>query len=676
MNLKLLIFVLIVSSSLMAQELDDLSLQELMNVSVESVSKKDEKLINAPSNVHVITRKQLLAWGSRSLKDVMRRVPGFQVIADRDEWVFASRGNTSDNNTKYLILIDGKRMNSSENFGPGQIIEAPFDMSIVKKIEIIRGPGSAVWGADALAGVISITTITYDDISRNGLSSVTIGTEDTYKGNLVVGEKVSDNAQWILMFNYIQSSGKNIKQDRPGSTFSTPSDRNEDVPTSLDRQTPSYNLYLKSHVGKFKINAFHFNTHTFNRQFENDQGRDMQLATEKSFIEGIYNLKTDLTWRLGWASDQQEYQPTNTTQGKSIIWKSNSLTTNIDGTSNISDLWSLNYGSEFSLDRQGPNPNLDQFKPDGTSTATEAPKVISQANMSDESLGAYLMANLQLTNDLTFVLGSRFDYNNDRGQKGDELVYSPRFATIYQLNPSNTFKLLYNQGFLRPNNFTNTSKPTGDKVKSERMRQYEAQWLASLGKSSIITTIFHQKLAGFVNIRGDQSAFLNAGDYESNGIEVEYKQSLNSSSELWLNASYADAEGKNFESNIYEGDKRVDRNGHLLSYAPYTINSGIDYNVNSFTLAPALRYLSPTRYRSLPVSATAAELNNTGLYLEKKTKALYLFDFNLSYDTNNWRYNFLIDNILDERGPTHMSIWNGEIDMYGRYMEIKATYKF
>ncbi len=114
--------------------------------------KKPETITEAPSNITLITRQQIKEWGSRNIKDVLRRVVGYPVLPDRDEWVFAVRGNISDNNQKYLILIDGHRMNSVENFGPGQIIEMPNDLGNVKQIEIIRGSGFGRLGAGRIGG--------------------------------------------------------------------------------------------------------------------------------------------------------------------------------------------------------------------------------------------------------------------------------------------------------------------------------------------------------------------------------------------------------------------------------------------------------------------------------------------------------------------------------------------
>jgi len=69
--------------------------KDLMNMQVISASKKAEGVKDAPSNITVITAKQIKEWGMRDLKDVMRRIAGYYVVADRDEWVFAARGNVA-----------------------------------------------------------------------------------------------------------------------------------------------------------------------------------------------------------------------------------------------------------------------------------------------------------------------------------------------------------------------------------------------------------------------------------------------------------------------------------------------------------------------------------------------------------------------------------------------------
>ncbi len=674
----------VMASSPMFAE-DELSLSSILDLSVTAVSKKKESIFLSPSNSVTITGEQIKAWGSRNLKDVMKRVPGFQVISDRDEMVFASRGNVSDNNNKYLIVIDGHRLNSAENFGPGQVIENPLDMSIVKRIEIIRGPGSAVWGADALAGVISISTWDGTDIAKSGVASITRGTENTQKASLMLSKKINDESSLIAMFNYIDSDGEIIKQDRPGSGSAFPSTRNDAIPTWQDRQKPSYSIYVKGKAGDFKVNAMHLNVMTFNRQHEADQGRgDYWYSTEKNFIETQFTGYT-LDWKVWHAENRAEYLPdtnvanvNNSNTGNDnryLMWRDRQLGVSADGSNTFNDFYTTLYGAEIVSSRFGPNPNLSPWNPQDGAGASSTPGKMSAYRDTDLNFGSYLMNEFLFSNSKV-VLGSRADYNRSRGKKEDNLIFNPRASYAVEFRKNESAKIMYNQGFLKSNNYIDTNKSSGEKVNSELMKQFELQWMKVINNTQLTVTAFTQELKGFVNIKGDQSGFLNSGNYKASGVELEYNQHFDNF-RAWANFSYSNAKVDNFSSLLSAGDKRVGLNGKLLSYAPITANAGIEYKSGKFSIAPALRFVGSTDYRSGPLSSSTTTLDNVALHTYAKTDSLYFLDVNMAYAfTENLNLSLYVDNATNERGPTNQAIRNGTVELYGLYSEAKLTYSF
>ena len=116
---------------------------------VYAASRTNESIQTAASNITVITAQQIKDWGLRDLADATHLVPGFAIAYDRDEWVFQARGVSSDNTTNFMMSIDGQPVNMFSGWGVSHIMDLPNDLSNVKQIEFIKGPGSVTWGNEA-----------------------------------------------------------------------------------------------------------------------------------------------------------------------------------------------------------------------------------------------------------------------------------------------------------------------------------------------------------------------------------------------------------------------------------------------------------------------------------------------------------------------------------------------
>jgi len=151
-------------------ELLDLDLEEFMEV--VAASKTPQKLSEAPATVRVITAEQIQERGYFTLEDVLSDLPGFQFrnIVGFNSYVFL-RGVPNQNNL-LLVLVDGiqiNELNSGGFYGGGQ-----FNLSNVKSIEIVYGPASALYGTNAMSGIINI--ITYDpEDAQGGYVDVLVG---------------------------------------------------------------------------------------------------------------------------------------------------------------------------------------------------------------------------------------------------------------------------------------------------------------------------------------------------------------------------------------------------------------------------------------------------------------------------------------------------------------------
>jgi outer membrane receptor protein involved in Fe transport len=724
-------------SSAMSEAMN-LSLVDLLNVKVTTASKKAESIFTAPSNISVITDKQIKEWGLRDLQDVLKRVPGYKVINDRDEWVFSARGNVSDNNQKYLILIDGHKMNSTENFGPGQIIELPMDLSNVKRVEIIRGPGSAVWGSEALAGVINVITISGDDFKdENYRASVTYGNaptdfkSHTFKTNFQMGKSFNKDANISISGALVASKGRQHATDASnglsgpywherycGSEYcdssNTEADYNTSPPfgrfqTNLGQFKPSYMLHGKAKVGDFTINSMFFQTHVKNRQFETNKltnqadgthnDRRSWYTTDKVFVEGAWNKSLesglDLSWKISGDRYDQQYVPEKA-PALFISWKESKLATSLDASIPfIKDVFELSTGVDFTYTRYGPSIRFD---------ALNAQEIAGQANLAggndglftkltdDKNMGGYALLGLHVLNKkLHFVGGTRVDYNGDRGDQA--VAFAPRASAIYELSNIGSLKLVYNTGFLRPANFQRSELP----VDPEKMHQVEFISMFDLSPKGIPLTFtftgFWQRLQGIILIAASSSSgylgngHTNTGDYSSIGAELEVLLRV-MKHDFWGNLSLARPTAGNFIDGVSPDAMRIipdsddAKEGDLLNYPKVMFNLGATFRVlDKLSIAPALRFQGKMDYRSAPPVLPAGSLVDAELLPSHaeygQSDALAFVDATVTYtpiDALEIALN--AKNIFNNRGPEPISVWNGTNTLYGAYVELTLRTQF
>ena len=154
-------------TSLSPEALKKLSIEQLMNLQVTSVSKRPERLAQSASAIQVITHEDIRRSGASSLPEVLRLATNLQVAqVDSRQWAISARGFNSTTANKLLVLIDGRTVYTplfSGVFWDAQ--EVP--LADIDRIEVISGPGATLWGANAVNGVIDV--ITRDAKNTQGL---------------------------------------------------------------------------------------------------------------------------------------------------------------------------------------------------------------------------------------------------------------------------------------------------------------------------------------------------------------------------------------------------------------------------------------------------------------------------------------------------------------------------
>jgi len=186
------------------KDLGNKSLEDLMNIEVTSVSKKEQKLSQIASAIFVITQDDIRRSGATNIPDLLRTVPGLDVAQiNGSTWQISSRGFNAQYSDKVLVLIDGRTVYSPLFSGVyWDVQDVPLED--IERIEVIRGPGATVWGANAVNGVINIITKSAKE-TQGSLLTAGGGTHEPGFGVAQYGGKVHQATSYRIFvkgFNY------------------------------------------------------------------------------------------------------------------------------------------------------------------------------------------------------------------------------------------------------------------------------------------------------------------------------------------------------------------------------------------------------------------------------------------------------------------------------------------
>lgn len=190
-----------------SQSLLDLDLDQLMAIAVTSVAKKSQPLRDTASAVFIITQEDIQNSGITNIPDALRLAPGLQVARiDANKFAISSRGFNSRFSNKLLVMIDGRSVYVPSYSGVyWDAQDVMFED--IDRIEVIRGPGAAIWGANAVNGVINIITKKSVD-TLGGHVSIHAGKEESLTVNLRYGKVLSEGltGRAYLKYKDIDSS--------------------------------------------------------------------------------------------------------------------------------------------------------------------------------------------------------------------------------------------------------------------------------------------------------------------------------------------------------------------------------------------------------------------------------------------------------------------------------------
>jgi iron complex outermembrane receptor protein len=185
-----------------ANDLKKLSIEQLMEIEVTSVSKKGERLSDAAAAVFVITHEDIRRSGVTSIPEALRMVPGLEVARiDSNKWAISSRGFNGRFANKMLVLFDGRTVYSPLFSGVFWDRQDTL-LEDIDRIEVIRGSGATLWGANAVNGIINIITKNSGE-TQGGLVTAGGGTEERGFAGARYGFRVGEDTTLRLFTKYL-----------------------------------------------------------------------------------------------------------------------------------------------------------------------------------------------------------------------------------------------------------------------------------------------------------------------------------------------------------------------------------------------------------------------------------------------------------------------------------------
>ncbi len=595
------------------EDLFEMSLEDLMSVeigTVYSASKYHQKLSEAPSSVTIITADEIRKYGYRTLAEILRSVPGFYINYDRNYEYVGVRGfrRPGDYDTRILLLVDGHRTN--ENIGDSPLFGPQFvlDVDLIDRVEIVRGPGSSLYGSNALLAVINV--ITKDGKTLNGLElSGEVASFDTWKSRVTYGNRFDNGLDLLVSATKGDSEG----QELYFKEFDDPATANGLVRNDDSRLN---NLFLRASLGDLSLIVAHnaaekgIPTAPWDAVFGDGRTRThddttlIGLTYEREISETLaFRARTtyghydyDGRYVYDYSEDETPDIVVNKDSYRGRWWDSE-----LQVTARPFEKHILTAGGEFHYDIRQDQANWDE-------------EIYFDGSRNSKNWGLYIQDEYRVRDNVTLVAGVRCDRYDTFGGSTN-----PRLAMLYDVCDKTTLKLLYGRAFRAPNAYElyyhdgGYSQKAPQSLDPETIETYEMVLERALTPNLNATLSgFHYVMKDLIDQHEDPDdgllVFMNRDKVEATGIEAALHGRWTSGWRARTSYSYVHAEDAETGAILANSPRHLAKLNLIAPVLKDTLFAGLEiqYNGSSKTLAGnraddfvltnlALTYRSPSK---------------------------------------------------------------------------------
>jgi outer membrane receptor protein involved in Fe transport len=461
-------------------KLDSLDLKDLLKVKITTAAKTSQALELASATVTVVTKEQIKLRGYQSLLDVMYDLNDVKV----DDKMYSGMRNSftvrgTQGSEKFMILLDGISISSPS--GEAMAIMQNYPVNLAEQIEILYGPASALYGANAVSGVINIITKKTPKKKFDAEISSTTGVYGYTNTTLFLTKKLGSNTSLVMSGQYFYDRGpdysKVFKNDSLSSVASYATGTVNTIfgpftpvaPITAKYEAPmeAYNIYGALYSGGFSFSFFknYFKLPTalgnntsnaiFNKNVSMGQSITLANASYKKIFNKIasstaltvskYNMDPSSNYRNLYTAMEPAYKYSMCTMIKAeqqVDYK-------------VNEKLNITAGAEYENYNAVPQ-SADLAAPVNTNGYIEGTYLGTVSYYKPEGLpasfyfiqynhaGAYVQAQYS-GNKLNLTLGARYDRNSQYGAS-----FNPRIGAVYQPTDKTTIKLLYGSAFRAP----------------------------------------------------------------------------------------------------------------------------------------------------------------------------------------------------------------------------------
>ncbi len=511
-----------------------------------SATKRVVPLRKAPAIATVITDDEIRDMGARNLMDVLKTIPGLGIsINEQGVRMFEVRGITTTLSEKILLMMDGHPLNTAYVGSALSYVYDDLTVENIAQVEVVRGPGSALYGANAFTAVINIITKKPSSMAGGGEVKVSGGSFGTRKMNVLGGRIFENSLQILYNLDYWKTDGPDleISQDRlTGTPFTTtPGKAHKDFEkTDLFLKILYKNLafqgeYLAKDRGTYAGfnyaltdgNSWHINNYwgevSYNHTFS-----DILSSTVKVYYDHFeQEPKLVLMPPLPGFSEGIIGAPKlkNRTTGSEIQIDYDPFTNN-----------HLITGLLYEKISQYDVKHIANFNPLTGAPLGQLQDISSWGNFNKdvkrEIYAAYFQDEWELRDNLSLTLGTRYDHYSDFGE-----TINPRAGLVWGITEKIDLKLLYGEAFRAPNfvELYNANNPViagNPDLQPETIKTYEVGFTYRFAKPyTIDLNYFHSEIGELISWDTSTSPaqYINKGGSENNGFEIvltgEYSKS-------------------------------------------------------------------------------------------------------------------------------------------------------
>jgi len=672
-----IITIITLTSSLHANEISDaeidylfsLSLEELMTIKVIGSTLTPSELKTVPSSVTVFTHEEIKRMGFDSLNELMNIVPGFQSYRSshaNQHYPFSSRGRRiGTSSSEVLILIDGIRLEEPRNSGSASVVPL-YPLTNIERVEFIRGPGAAIYGSNAMMGIINILT-------RSNVNEITVGYGSNNRKNINLSASHKLDDLQIDFFTHLESdNGDNYLLN---DTFSP-----NKITTNDPRELTDINLKLKYKDTSLDIQHNEFNAENFyvvnnlsnNYNYNNSYVSSVSLKHKFNWLSVNTNLSMAYnTSRVNFAS---QLTPANFFLQKSIPSSGEPFFVNVDfidyeqynfqlqNDYEINDNANIQFGLEARFINVPHTVTANNF--DLKEFANKSFPITYYGSLQQTThvlhakkrdiFGIYSQYQQTFADSTHITLGLRYDKFSNIDSE-----LSPRFALVHELNKNNSIKLLYGKAFRAPSEYElgilNNPVIVGNiNLEPETVETYELIWVGQWKHTGISLSYFENIFKNSIirkEIGNNTLQYDNLKQDPTKGFEFEISHELNEN--FLLRSTYTYISEKPDES-FREADKLAT---FLLNYQNRKFNANIIATYNSEREMSAL------------------DINSKRIVLDDNWQIFT----KLSYTYNKeWEGFFQVKNLLnnDFITPASSASLDTGTPNRGREILVGATYKF